>query len=138
MNLRPLLPALVLSGTSGGCAFSALGVALYGAGPHAAAAAGLFGGIGFVSGVAAFGLPLVVDRLPAQARLAAGLSAAQGPSTLQVLARATLATVQQAAREPGPRGAGAAAPAAPAAEVASALPKASATDKAPHDDRVGA
>ena len=77
-------------------------------------------------------------RLLNVARLAAGLSAAQGPSTLQVLARATLATVQQAAREPGPRGAGAAAPAAPAAEVASALPKASATDKAPHDDRVGA
>lgn len=107
---RVPLPMLALSGLSGALGFAGLGVALYGAGPHGLAAALLFGTVGLATGVACLALPLVFDTLPAQARQTTGLPTADGPSPLQVLARATLATAQQAGR---PAVAGGDAPARP-------------------------
>jgi hypothetical protein len=115
-----LAQAVLLGGGSGACGFAALGLALYARSPSAAAAALLFGSIGFVCGVVCNGLQAVLSARPEPAPLP--------PQALAGMLRATLAA---AAGDRAPR-AGSAAARRPAAAVpppAHAVPPKPAADR---------
>lgn len=78
--MRGLMAAALGSAASVGCAFAAVGLALYGATPDATAAAVLYGGFGLATGGVCSLVDLAWHRLPAAAR---GESAA-GPVRLVI------------------------------------------------------
>lgn len=116
--IGPRAGVLLGAGLSTACGFAALGVALYAQHPRLAAAGGLFAAVGFVTGVVRMALPMAFEHLPAQARLAAGQGQGEAPSPLALMARATLAAMQQPPRSRAPVAEPAVAPPAAAAPVA--------------------
>jgi hypothetical protein len=93
--MRPLL-AVLTGGASSACGLAAVGLALYGQGPSALAAASLFGVVGFVAGLVCGSLHLAMQRQPSHPQAPAALP----PQALADLVRATLAS---AAAERSPR-----------------------------------
>lgn len=66
--MRGLILASLGTATSVACAFTALGVALYGGSGDAAAAALLYGGFGLAAGAVCSALDLAWHRLPNRVR----------------------------------------------------------------------
>lgn len=94
--MKRLATAFAMGGLSSGCAFAAVGLALYAQGPLAWDAAWLFGGFGLVAGMACAGLHWVFDGMPAQER------STLAPEALAAMVRATLAgAAAERAQRPG-------------------------------------